>query len=51
MRFLVDMNLPPAVAAWLRAEGHDAVHVPDMGATDLPDAKFSRAPLRRTGSS
>jgi predicted nuclease of predicted toxin-antitoxin system len=44
MRFLVDMNLPPAVAAWLRAEGHDAVHVLDAGLADLPDREiFARA--------
>ena|SRR5690348_11914087 len=27
MRFLLDMNLPPAIADWLRVEGHDAVHI------------------------
>lgn len=37
MRFLVDAQLPPALAEALRAEGHDAVHVADLnmlGATD-----------------
>lgn len=44
MRFLIDMNLPPAVAAWLRAAGHDAVHVLDAGFADLPDREiFARA--------
>jgi predicted nuclease of predicted toxin-antitoxin system len=40
MRFLVDMNLPPAVAVWLRAEGHDAVHVLDAGFANAPDREI-----------
>lgn len=31
MRFLLDMNLPPQLAAWLRRQGHDAVHVIEEG--------------------
>ena len=31
MRFLIDAQLPPALARWLQAEGHDAVHVADVG--------------------
>lgn len=27
MRFLVDANLPPGLAAWLCDQGHDATHV------------------------
>lgn len=27
MRFLLDMNISPEVAEWLRASGHGAVHV------------------------
>jgi predicted nuclease of predicted toxin-antitoxin system len=27
MRFIVDAQLPPALAAWLGARGHEAVHV------------------------
>ena len=26
MRFLIDTNLPPAMAEWLRAKGHQAEH-------------------------
>jgi predicted nuclease of predicted toxin-antitoxin system len=37
MRFLLDMNLSPAMADWLRREGHDAVHARDIGLNTLPD--------------
>ena len=30
MRFLVDAQLPPALARWLAAQGHEAEHVADM---------------------
>jgi predicted nuclease of predicted toxin-antitoxin system len=44
MRFLLDMNLPPAIADWLRSEGHDAIHVREAGYGDLPDREiFVRA--------
>ncbi len=44
MRFLLDMNLPPAIGEWLRSEGHDAVHARDIGLAALPDRDiFSRA--------
>ena len=44
MRFLLDMNLPPAIADRLRAEGHDAIHVLHAGYGGLPDrAIFERA--------
>ncbi|HWT52824.1 MAG TPA: DUF5615 family PIN-like protein [Caulobacter sp.] len=38
MRFLVDAQLPPALAAWLRSKGHDAHHVVEVGQGDMPDA-------------
>lgn len=31
MRFLVDAQLPPALARWLAAQGHEAEHVGDIG--------------------
>lgn len=34
MRFLVDAQLPPALCHWLRAKGHEALHV----GTELPGA-------------
>lgn len=37
MNFVVDANLSPRVAALLRAAGHDAVHVRDIGLRDASD--------------
>lgn len=37
MRLLVDANLSPRVAARLRGEGHDAVHVTEIGMLAAPD--------------
>jgi predicted nuclease of predicted toxin-antitoxin system len=31
MRFLIDAQLPPAMARWLASIGHDANHVQDCG--------------------
>ena len=48
MRFLLDMNLPPVMADWLRSEGHDAVHICEIGLADLPDREvFARAAADR----
>jgi len=38
MRFLVDMNLATEVAVWLRGQGHDAVHLRELGLQELGDA-------------
>jgi len=40
MRFLLDMNLPPELAIWLREQGHDAVHVIDGGFGASPDQEI-----------
>jgi predicted nuclease of predicted toxin-antitoxin system len=40
MRFLVDMNLSPELADWLRTEGHDALHVVDAGAAAVTDQQI-----------
>jgi predicted nuclease of predicted toxin-antitoxin system len=37
LKFLVDMPLPPGLAAWLRQEGHDAVHAGQIGLHRAPD--------------
>ena len=37
MKFLVDAQLPPALAAWLREAGHEAGHVEDVGLREAED--------------
>ena len=37
MRFLVDAQLPPALARWLRAQGNEAQHVEELGLQDAED--------------
>jgi len=44
MRFLVENQLPPSLARWLRDGGHDAEHVSDSGLPLLDDrALWARA--------
>lgn len=37
MRFLVDAQLPPALARWLEDRGHTAEHVADLGMAAADD--------------
>lgn len=37
MRFIVDTNLPPALAAWLVEQGHEAVHTSALGLESAAD--------------
>ncbi len=37
MKFLVDAQLPPALAGWLREAGHEAQHVEDVGLREAED--------------
>jgi predicted nuclease of predicted toxin-antitoxin system len=37
MRFLVDAQLPPALARWLSERGHEAAHVLDLGLLEASD--------------
>jgi predicted nuclease of predicted toxin-antitoxin system len=37
MRFIVDAQLPPALARWLAANGHEAEHVADRNMSSAPD--------------
>lgn len=39
-RFIVDAQLPPALARWLVANGHDAEHVFDFGGDGTTDAQI-----------
>ncbi|AQR62420.1 hypothetical protein BZG35_12780 [Brevundimonas sp. LM2] len=47
MRFVVDANLPPDIADWLRSRGHDAVAVRDLGLRESPDGPIWDAALAR----
>lgn len=40
MRFLVDAQLPPALARWLAAQGHEASHVGDLGMQSASDTQI-----------
>jgi predicted nuclease of predicted toxin-antitoxin system len=35
--FIIDAQLPPALAPWLIAKGHQAVHVADIGMNEAED--------------
>ena len=37
MKFLVDAQLPPALAHWLREAGPEAAHVEDVGLREADD--------------
>jgi len=44
VRFLADMGVAVRVADWLRAQGHDAVHLREENLQTLPDAEvFKKA--------
>jgi predicted nuclease of predicted toxin-antitoxin system len=47
MRFLIDEQLPPALAVQLRGQGHDAVHVIEIGLSGAPDDGVLREAVRR----
>jgi predicted nuclease of predicted toxin-antitoxin system len=40
MRFLADMGLAQSTVAFLRAQGHDAVHLRDQGLQQLEDIEI-----------
>jgi predicted nuclease of predicted toxin-antitoxin system len=40
MRFIVDAQLPPALARWLATQGHDAAHVSDFQMNAAADAEI-----------
>jgi predicted nuclease of predicted toxin-antitoxin system len=46
MRFLVDAQLPPALARWLVAAGHEAEHVADRGMQAASDTAIWDLALR-----
>jgi predicted nuclease of predicted toxin-antitoxin system len=40
VRFIIDMPLSPVLADWLRQQGHDAVHVSDLGLAKALDVEI-----------
>ncbi|WP_205421243.1 DUF5615 family PIN-like protein [Rhizobium terrae] len=40
MRFLIDAQLPPALAIWLVEQGHEARHVMDCGLQSASDRQI-----------
>ena len=40
MKFLVDAQMPPTLAAWLRSAGHEAQHVSEVRLQDADDARI-----------
>ena len=38
MKFIVDAQLPPALARWLREQGHQAEHVAEAGLREAEDS-------------
>ena len=47
MRFLVDAQLPPALARWLTARGEEADHVLDLGLLGANDDEIWRVASER----
>lgn len=45
MRFLVDAQLPPLLARWLRAQGHEAEHVASFLSATASDREIVAAAL------
>jgi predicted nuclease of predicted toxin-antitoxin system len=48
MRFLADMGVSRSVVAWLRASGHDAVHLLDRGQGKLADVDVFALAVRES---
>jgi predicted nuclease of predicted toxin-antitoxin system len=49
MKFLIDAQLPPALAAWFIKAGHEAAALRDVGLRDAEDAQIWEY-AERTGS-
>lgn len=41
MKFVIDENLPPRLAAWLRERGHDVTHVSDSVGLGVHDGRLA----------
>jgi predicted nuclease of predicted toxin-antitoxin system len=42
VRFLIDQQLPKRLAVWIRARGHDAHHLKEIGLLHAEDADIWR---------
>lgn len=49
MRFIIDTNLPPALADWLRSNGHEAEHTLALGMASASDRSI-RSHARAIGA-
>ncbi len=49
MKFLIDAQLPPALARWLQDAGHEATHLEDLGLRDADDSVIWTT-AQRTGA-
>lgn len=49
MKFLLDENVSYRVSAHLKAAGHDAIHVSEIGLTSTDDQIIWNGPAMRTG--
>jgi predicted nuclease of predicted toxin-antitoxin system len=47
MRFLADMGVSMRVVEWLRASGHDAIHLRDEGLQKLPNGEIFQRAIRQ----
>ena len=47
MKFLVDAQLPPTLARWLREQGHQAEHVQEAGLREAEDSPIWRYALEQ----
>lgn len=45
-RFLIDEQLPPALARWLSAQGYPSDHANDLGLRAAPDSRIVARALR-----
>lgn len=45
MRFLVDMNLSPLTADYLKEQGYDAVHARDLGLKQAKDKELLKVAI------
>ena len=48
MHFLVDAQLPPALARWIANKGHAAEHVADLGLAAASDHEIWQQAIRKT---